>query len=79
MAKDPQLIDQDCPVRPCVMAKGLGTCAECADYGCDKLQQRWVAYEELADRVEFNIPQEDRERFILPYENKARLEKLRKG
>lgn len=76
MAENPQLIDQGCPVRPCVIEKGLGTCAECPDYGCSRLQERFVVYEEFADRAGGDIPQRDRERFILPYENKARLDDL---
>ena len=27
-----------CPIRACARAKSFTTCAECDDYGCDKLQ-----------------------------------------
>ena len=77
MADDPKLIDQACPVRPCVIERGLANCSECDDYGCEKLGERLVVYEEVVERVGKPIPQEDRARFIAPYENKVRLEELR--
>jgi len=78
MAENPQLIDATCPVRPCVIAQGLEHCAQCPDYeGCEKLAERSVVFEELQARRGVTIPEEDRTRFILPYENKRRLEVLR--
>jgi hypothetical protein len=76
MGENPQLIDTTCPVRPCVMERGLANCSECPDYGCERLAERLVVYEEVAARVGRPIPAEDRARFIAPYENKARLEAL---
>jgi len=77
MAEDPQLIDRACPVRPCVIERALPNCAECPDYGCSRLVERLVAYEEIAARLGVPIPEEDRARFIAPYENKRRLDDLR--
>lgn len=74
---DGKRIDKDCSVRLCVVAKGFSNCSECADYGCEELRHRWVVYEEMAKAVGFPIPEEDRARFIAPYENKARLDQLR--
>ena len=31
MAESPRLIDKDCPVRPCVIVKGIARCAEYGD------------------------------------------------
>jgi hypothetical protein len=31
--------DKTCPVRPCVIEKGIENCAHCDDYICDKLRQ----------------------------------------
>jgi hypothetical protein len=31
----------DCSVRNCAMEKSYKTCAECADFGCDKLEMPW--------------------------------------
>ena len=78
MAENPRLIDKACPVRPCVIERGFANCAPCADYACTKLADRLVVYEELATRTPFSIPPEDRARFIAPYENKRRLDELRR-
>ncbi len=72
-----RLIDQACPVRPCVAARSLRNCAECGEYVCARLVQRLVDGDELAAQAGSPIPPEDRERFIRPYENKRRLEELR--
>jgi hypothetical protein len=77
MAENPQLIDRTCPVRPCVIEKGIGKCAECRDYVCEKLSDRLVVYERLAGEHPSPNPPEDRARFITPYENKERLDRLR--
>lgn len=77
MAENSQLIDTGCPVRPCAIERGHRNCAECDDYGCARLAKRWVEYEEVAARMGFPVPEEDRARFIAPYENKVRLDTLR--
>lgn len=77
MSENPQLIDTSCPVRSCVIGKGIPHCAVCSDYVCEKLAQRLVVYEDIAGQVGNMIPDEDRTRFIFPYENKTRLENLR--
>ena len=77
MANSGQLIDASCPVRPCVIERKLENCSQCADYGCEKLTERLVTYESVVERVGVKIPMADRESFIAPYENLARLEKLR--
>jgi hypothetical protein len=77
MAEDPKLIDQACPVRPCVIARGLENCAQCDQYVCEKLTERLVLREEVAKRVGGEIPEDDYRCFIRPYENKLRLDVLR--
>jgi hypothetical protein len=73
----PQLIDQACPVRPCVIEKGLDNCSQCAEYICEKLKERLVDYQEVKNRINAEIPEHDRLCFIQPYENKIRLDGLR--
>ena len=77
MSEEPKLIDQNCPVRPCVIEKGLGNCSECDEYVCEKLKARLVVYEEVEKQVKAEIPEEDYLRFIRPYENKKRLDTIR--
>ena len=78
MAENPKLIDAECPVRPCVMEKGLENCSSCSEYICAKLKQRIVTRGELAKKAGSDIPEEDYQSFIQPYENLVRLEQLRK-
>ena len=77
MAENPQLIDQSCPVRPCVIERGLENCSQCELYICEKLEQRLVVFEHVQQRLITEIPHEDYRSFIQPYENKKRLDALR--
>ncbi len=71
------LIDKNCPVRPCVIDKDIENCSECEDYICEKLESRSVSYEDIEKDHDGKIPEKDRELFIKPYENKKRLEEMR--
>ena len=77
LAEDAQLVDTACPVRPCVIERGLPNCAACGQYICAKLEERVVSREEVRQRMRAEIPEEDYQRFILPYENKQRLDGIR--
>ena len=77
MSDNPKLIDQSCPVRPCVIARGLDNCAQCEQYVCEKLTQRLFVFGEVKRRVGADIPDDDRACFIAPYENRVRLDALR--
>lgn len=72
---NPKLIDNDCPVRPCVIEKGLENCSQCADYPCGLFNQRKVIYEDFAK--DKNISKKEYSRCIKPYENKMRLDEIR--
>jgi Protein of unknown function (DUF3795) len=77
MSDNPRLIDQACPVRACVIEKGLNNCSQCNEYVCEKLKERLVVLEEVRSRVGMEIPENDYLCFIHPYENKKRLDDLR--
>lgn len=77
LGDQPQTLDLGCPVRPCVIARGLENCALCDQYGCEKLKERLVTFEGMQARFIENISDEDRKRFIQPYENTVRFEKIR--
>lgn len=72
MSENPKLIDQTCPVRPCVIEHGVDNCSQCKDFPCSKFLERQVTFEQIQAGVPFEIPPDDRRCFILPYENKAR-------
>ncbi len=70
MTANPYLIDTSCPVRPCVIARGLENCAQCVEYeGCAKLAERLVTFEEIQIRIGAEISEAERTCFILPYES----------
>lgn len=73
MSENPTLIDISCPVRPCVIASGYQNCSECPNLICDKLKERIVVFDEMLVKMDGNIPEEDYQRFIRPYENRRRL------
>jgi hypothetical protein len=75
---NPKLIDQNCPVRPCVIQKGYSTCAECKNFICQNLKVRIVNRKEVEKRLGHSIPENDYIKFIKPYESLNRLKKLNK-
>lgn len=77
LTSSPHLIDQDCPVRSCVLDRQLENCAQCAEPGCPRLAERLVSFEEVQQRTPHPIPLLERAWFILPYENQDRLQALR--
>ncbi len=77
MTNDPKLIDRGCPVRPCVIEKGIDNCSQCDHYVCAKITKRLVVYEEVKNRIGAEVSEEDYICFIQPYENKQRLDALK--
>jgi hypothetical protein len=77
-SENPVLITADCPVRPCVMAKGLENCAYCDKYPCQELERKFIDYQKIRERFGAPIPEEDYRRFIMPYEGRQVLEKIRR-
>jgi hypothetical protein len=71
-----KLIDQGCPVRPCVKEKGLENCSQCDEFICEKLKNRIVDYEAIKAGCP-SIPNKDYKQFIFPYENGKRLSEIR--
>jgi len=71
-------LDSECPVKPCVTARGLANCADCEDYICDKLEGILVTFEGIQAKFNQPIPDDDRGQFILPYENAQNLAALRR-
>lgn len=69
--------DKECPVFPCVMEKGFKMCAECDDFGCDKLKQRMDIVEQIAENKK-PIPQDDFEKYFKPFLSRQTLMEIRK-
>ena len=78
MSSEPSnLIDKNCPVRSCVIKKEIENCAECDNYICEKLESRIIKFKDILEKYGEEIPEEDRDLFIRPYENKKRLDEVR--
>ena len=60
------------------MARGLENCAQCEVYICNKLKERLVDLDVIKTRAGQAIPEDDYQNFIRLFENKKRLEALRK-
>jgi hypothetical protein len=74
-SNEPKLIDNKCPVRPCVIDKGLENCSQCEDYPCDNFNKRKVVYENFVKDIE--VSKKEYSYCIKPYENKIRLDEIR--
>ena len=70
-------IDAGCPVRPCALEKGVDSCAHCKEFICEKLKSRVEYIEKIMKKFGKEIPEEDCNLFIKPYESRSRLMKLR--
>ena len=77
MADQKKLLDVNCPVRPCVIEKGLENCSACDQYACDKYKERITVYEDMRQKFGGDISEDDYLCFIRPYENKRRLDVYR--
>jgi hypothetical protein len=63
-------IDTACPIRPCVIARGLSACAKCPECGCEHFQSRAVTRVSVEQRIGAPVQEDDYQRFILPYERR---------
>ena len=70
-------LDANCPIRPCLNERQLENCAYCPDFDCEKIKSRMDALVDWQDKLD-EIPKEDYELFIKPYESRKRLTEIRK-
>lgn len=71
-----ELLDEGCPIRPCVKSKGYDNCSQCDAFMCDTYKERLVDFDAL-EKEHGKIPKADRELFIRPYENCKRILELK--
>ena len=72
------LLDKECPVRSCVLSRGLEDCAQCPQMPCENLKKRWVSREELELKHAHPIPEDDYQKYVLPFENAPYLKSFTK-
>jgi hypothetical protein len=77
-SENPVRISTECTVRPCVIARGLENCAFCDQYPCKALERKFVDYSKVKERFGAPLPEEDYRTFVMPYESKKLLDKIRK-
>ena len=76
------LPDRGCYIRPCVIALGIKTCAQCSAYPCEDLQTRIPGSDfrkKVAERMGKQVPEKDYVAFLEPYEGLEHLKTLRHG
>ncbi len=69
--------DKTCPIRPCVIEKGIENCAHCGEYICDKLRPFLGSREGYLRRFP-DVSDEDYNLCIRQFESLERLQKIRK-
>ena len=73
-----QFPDPKCEIRPCVLERGIETCADCRDYPCETLESRMKSCDRVVERCRGTIPADEFDRFIAPYDCRATLDAVRK-
>ncbi|HUI31543.1 MAG TPA: DUF3795 domain-containing protein [Candidatus Acidoferrales bacterium] len=71
------LPDSECPIKPCVLERGMNTCADCFDYPCEKLMERIRGVDEVISKFKGKISQEEYDTFIAPYDSRKTLDEIR--
>jgi hypothetical protein len=72
----PNVIDKECPVRPCVVSRKIENCAYCDEFVCEKHKQRGVSREDVENRLGRRTDETEYELFIRPYESERRLRSI---
>ena len=70
------LIDKNCPLRPCVEKKGIADCSYCEEFPCRKRTERSVKRENIEGNLGKKLTEYEYELFVKPYESEDRLKKI---
>ncbi len=71
------LPDPSCPIRACVMERGMNTCADCFDYPCEKMETRMKGVEEAIARFRDKITHAEYDAYLAPYDARRTLGEIR--
>lgn len=69
--------DPNCPIRACVMERGMNTCADCIDYPCEKIESRMRGVEEVIMKFRDNVTHGEYDAFLAPYDARRTLDEIR--
>ena len=73
---DTRRIDMECPVRKCVIEKGLSHCGDCDSYPCDTFNLRaGLTFEEAKNKLGDKFDANEYEDYLRAFDNKTRLDK----
>ncbi len=76
MKADAHRIDNDCPVRACVLQRKINHCSDCDEYPCTLFfTRKGLSYEEANQIKEIDIT--DYTNYLMAFDNKSRLDRLR--
>ena len=79
MKKGAKRVDDACPVRACVLSRNINSCADCIDYPCEVFDKRTgLCYEKARKEKNDTFCDMEYEQFLLAYDNKTRLNRLKK-
>nr|WP_308741982.1 DUF3788 family protein [uncultured Anaerocolumna sp.] len=74
--KNARRVDNNCPVRVCVMNKGIEDCSECVSYPCNTFMERkGLSYEEAENEQKELFNPKEYQDYMLTYDNKSRLDR----
>ena len=77
--RDAKRIDDNCPVRACVIDKKLHSCMDCNEYPCDKfLAREGLSCDAARQKFGKNFCQKEFNEYLLAYDNKTRIDKYKK-
>ena len=77
-SESPNLIDKNCPIRPCVVDKNIENCAYCDNFVCEKFRERGVRREQIEIKLNRELDESEYELFVKPYESENRLKKIKR-
>lgn len=67
-------IDNNCPVRNCVLERGINNCGRCNEYPCATFNERiGLSFQEAKEKLGENFCQDDYDNYLLAYDNVTRL------
>jgi len=76
--ENPQRVDAGCKIRPCVIARNIENCAYCVQYPCKNVERKFVERRKVEERYGSPIPEEAYKLFIMPYESRRTLDRIRR-
>jgi len=71
-----KLMDNTCPIRPCVKDKKYDNCSQCDQFICDQFKERLVDYDDIKLKHP-HLSVDEYRLFIRPYENGRRIKALK--